>query len=258
MRQLDPYVGFSGVTTPEQAEALLEMAKLLPQPGGRRLMVGALTSFRGLQFGTPNNTQRYLKPEEIGGVFLQSRQLLNLIHYNSQAAGLFSQVRELVVGPTYCDGIQLNVMWPRADQLLRLRQEVKTQIVLQLSWNSWLEIGQSVIRLVAKLRDDYCVDVGGGPVSLIDRLLIDFSGGRGRPLDIETTHGLLLHLVAADLPIAYGVAGGLSADNLHQLRPLLEICPGLSWDMESGIRTDDQLDLGKCRAAWEASRELLA
>jgi hypothetical protein len=27
--------------------------------------------------------------------------------------------------------------------------------------------------------------------------------------------------------------------------------------MESGVRTDGQLDLGKCRDAWEASRELL-
>jgi phosphoribosylanthranilate isomerase len=254
--RLHPYVGFTGVTTREQAMALRELHRWHPLPG-RVLMVGALSSHKALMFGAPSDPERYLLPVELDKVFLDGSGLLNLVHYNAQAAGLADQVALVVKRPTHCHGVQLNVPWPRPDQLRRMRQEVFTQIVLQLSRQAWLMIREDSELLVSRLRHWYVADLGGGPKPLFDRLLIDFSGGRGVELNVEVAAKILTALIEAELPFQYGLAGGLNPDNLECLAPLLARSPDLSWDMESGVRTDGQLDLEKCEAAWEASRELL-
>lgn len=76
-------------------------------------------------------------------------------------------------------------------------------------------------------------------------ILWDPSGGRGiytKPVPIN--HG--------QVPIGY--AGGISPDNIHEV--LESLAPGgPCWiDMESGVRTNDELDLVKVRSVLEQAR----
>lgn len=254
----DPFVGFAGVTSAEQAECLLEMAKQQRLPRDRRLAVGVLTSFKALLAGVPSNPDLYVRPEELETLFLDSPRLLNLVHYNSsEARGLYAQVQEIVTAPSYCDGAQLNVVWPRPDQLLRLRTNIRMHMVLQVGRAAYQVAGGTPAGLVAQLRR-YWAEMRGQSVPLIDRVWLDLSGGEGVALDITWALRAMTAIREAELDIEIGVAGGLHAGNLASLRPLLKLDPNLSWDAQSGLQTDGQLDLERCRAFWEASGALLS
>jgi phosphoribosylanthranilate isomerase len=84
--------------------------------------------------------------------------------------------------------------------------------------------------------------------------LFDASGGKGLPIDVERVRPFIRHCHL--LGWASGTAGGLTPDNLPQLRPLFDICR-IAVDTESWPRdADDKLDIGKARAFWQAGLEL--
>jgi phosphoribosylanthranilate isomerase len=243
-----PSIGIAGVTTGEQAQRLLKYAEGMGWPHGRKVAIGALTSYKALAFGSPANTQRYVMPSELNEVFIVHGLAFNQVHFNSNAAGLFAQLSSILKPSTYCDGVQLNVPWPRIDQLQRLRERIYVHVTLQISRRAFAMAGGTVSGLISQL-SEYA--------GVVDRVLIDPSGGEGRPLGRKTVD-LIRELVRSELPFQWGVAGGLKAENVHELSPLLEVYPGLSWDAESGLRTQqDVLDLGKCRAFLAASVALV-
>ena len=51
-----------------------------------------------------------------------------------------------------------------------------------------------------------------------------------------------------------GFSGGINADNVREILALIAAAPGSTYwiDMESGVRTDGLLDLGKCEAVCRA------
>lgn len=70
-------------------------------------------------------------------------------------------------------------------------------------------------------------------------ILFDRSGGFGRPPEAWPRH-------PGDRLVGY--AGGISPDNIDDVLTAVD-SSGPHWlDMESGIRTDDRLDLDKCEA----------
>jgi hypothetical protein len=76
--------------------------------------------------------------------------------------------------------------------------------------------------------------------------LYDVSFGRGsRP----TSWPSLPHSEAL-----CGFSGGINADNVRDVLRAIAAAPGSTYwiDMESGVRTDDLLDLGKCEAVCRA------
>ncbi|KGT73664.1 hypothetical protein MA20_42675 [Bradyrhizobium japonicum] len=75
--------------------------------------------------------------------------------------------------------------------------------------------------------------------------LFDRSGGRGETPTAWPAHPGGDRLV--------GYAGGISPENIHGVMSVLEQTTGRYWiDMESGVRTNDRFDIGKCRAVCEA------
>ena len=74
-------------------------------------------------------------------------------------------------------------------------------------------------------------------------LLFDRSGGNGRTPDAWPKH-------PGDRMVGY--AGGISPDTIEDVLSAID-ASGPHWlDMESGIRTDDRLDLDKCEAVARA------
>jgi hypothetical protein len=72
---------------------------------------------------------------------------------------------------------------------------------------------------------------------LIDYLLIDPSGGRGKSFDADKTISLLKP--HNNVGYALGVAGGLRAATINNLIPVLKKQPNLFWDAEGGLRNEE-------------------
>jgi hypothetical protein len=95
---------------------------------------------------------------------------------------------------------------------------------------------------------------------MIDTVLLDLSGGRGRRFNQAQAGLYLKALLAAGYRGGIGVAGGLRPGNLTELLPgLLAICEALSWDAEGGLRDpEDRLDIEVAREYVAQSYALLA
>lgn len=244
-----PYIGITGITTQRESEALVQMAESLGWPQSHGLMVGVLASYKGLSRGCLANPRQYVAMDRLDEVLVDDGRLLNLIHYNSRASGLYGQLREVLQGLKCVDGLQLNIAWPDPRQLDRLRSHHYAQIVLQVGATAYRMVGATPDGLLRALQPY---------AGLIERVLIDPSGGTGQVFDRQFARTILRRLVESDLPMRWGIAGGLGPDNLYRLEDLLSIYPQLSWDAQARLRNDkDGLDLAKCRYYLEASLALI-
>lgn len=219
-----PYFGITGFTTAAEVHGALD---LLPPSPGRLLMVGVLTSNR------IRASPRIPAVEAIPGIFPDDPRALNLVHYfTDEPATLGRQLAGLAgrCGPNL-HGFQINGLRPTRADLEEIRSaRPGLRIVLQI----------------------------GSPEEAarqVDDLLLDASAGQGRPLDPDTVLPFLRELKATGLGL--GVAGGLSAANLHLLEPLLAEVPDLSFDAESRLRDEeDRLDFERVREYVEAALRL--
>ncbi len=247
---MDPYVGVTAVMTDVQAISLLNA---IPHGSKHRLMVGVLASSKTIE-GIPNKwPNRYPTLENIGGIFQDDPRALNLIHFNTKDPSLlFEQMVKArsLAGP-HCHGFQLNVAWPDPKILRRFyMMRSGPTIVLQVGGHAFACVNDSPRKLADKIAQEYA--------KYIDYVLLDPSGGLGRPFDTEVLRGYLRALDAKGLPLGLGVAGGLSADTLHLVTPLLDEFPDLSIDAEGRLRDkDDHLDVGAATSYIKNALSLL-
>ena len=239
---MEPYVGVTGVMSDVEAISLLSA---IPVAGSRRkLMMGLLASSKTIE-GVPNKwPNRYPTLENIGSIFQNDPRALNLIHFNTKDPSLlFEQMLKAhsLAGP-HCHGFQLNVAWPDPRALRAFYMMRKgPAIVLQVGSRAFACVKDSPRELADKIAQEYA--------KYIDYVLLDPSGGLGRPLDAEVLRGYLRALGVRGLPIGLGVAGGLSASTLHLVAPLLDEFPNLSIDAEGKLRDeDDRLDISAATA----------
>jgi len=164
--------------------------------------------------------------------------VLRLVHYNADdKTTLLQQIERVVkVCSGKLDGFQLNMTWPSPkvlDEFFLLHEYPNGfKIVLQ--------VGQKALDMVEnspKKLADKALDYRG----LIDYILIDPSGGLGKPFDTEKARDYLRAL--RDLGFCgLGVAGGLSPTTLNLVEPLVEEFPYLSIDAEGRLRTPQPKD----------------
>lgn len=88
----------------------------------------------------------------------------------------------------------------------------------------------------------------GEYAEVVDYVLLDHSGGHGKPFNPECAHNYLRELKTKNPGIMLGVAGGLSPTTLNLVKPLIREFPNLSIDAESNLRTHtDHMDLACSR-----------
>ncbi len=237
-----PYIGITGFMSRNEVKwawDAFEKTRLSPD---YKLMVGVLASLKTL-YGHANKwPNRYPAVKDISGIFIQDATMLNLVHYNSKNTDmLFVQLMALteLIGVELFDGFQLNIAWPNELEILAYKAHYPgKKIVLQVGGDDFETIENSPEKLVERLM---VYDVG-----LIDYVLLDTSGGKGKTLDPEK---LKDYLAAIDKEsdfhdMGVGVAGGLSWDTMHLLKPLLKQIPYLSIDAEGKLRNEnDHLDM---------------
>lgn len=245
-----PYTGITGFMN--QAE-VLAVLKAVPENSPRMIMIGVLASSETIEGISNSRPHRYPKRDGLGSIFQPHPCAINLIHFNTKKQEcLFDQMmcaRELV--GEYCHGFQLNIAWPGTDILMKVLGDMpkSTIIVLQVGARALELIGHSPQRLADKIESEY-----GG---LIHYVLLDASGGLGKPLDAEMLRPYLRALMTKQLPIGLGVAGGLCADSLHLVTPLIDEFSNLCLDAERRLRNkNDHLSV-KAAMAYRACADAL-
>lgn len=243
-----PYIGITGFMSKEEANAIFELQQL---PKNRLVMVGVLASLktlRGIQNKRPN---RYPKVENIAEIFPEHPQALNLIHYaTDEPETLYTQLREITkLGGENMHGLQLNIAWPPPFALYEYRLAYPfKKIVLQIG-NRALEMVDTLPLFLAEKIRSY--------EKVVDYILIDPSGGLGKPLDTSHADVYLRVLKRKNIDIGLGVAGGLSPTTLNLVEPLAEDFPDLSIDAEGRLRDEnDNLDLVLAKKYLEKAFEI--
>lgn len=228
-----PYIGITGFMTQDEVLSVLDA---MPASSDRLVMVGVLASqktiFLGLQNKWPN---RYPGPNDIAAIFPNHPLVLNFVHYNTKEPEtlLEQMLRVTELGGPNFQGFQLNVKWPSPQVLEEYRrQHPGMRIVLQVGGGAFKAVNDSPQILAAKVADEYD--------GLADYLLLDPSGGFGKPFDTARAREFLnaLRERGVERFLGLGVAGGLSPTTLNLVEPLVDDFQALSIDAEGRLRDE--------------------
>ena len=244
---MNPYIGITGFTSRQQVEQVLSG---MPDLGDRKLMVGVLASSKTLSGQTNRYPFKYPPVGTIPSIFSPDARCLNLIHFSTDNKDdLYLQCEQLIAR---CKGVplhgfQLNVVWPNPYILLRLKERYGVKIVLQLGATA-LSKCEYEKGLRAQL-ESYLAVGASRNISIIDYVLLDLSGGKGKDINIPFTLRCIDELLKvkqiADGTVLIGAAGGLSHETVNILAPVAERYPELCCDAEGklvgyGDRTSDE------------------
>lgn len=250
-----PYIGVTGFMSTCEVRQVL---KTIPDGVQRKIMVGVLASSKTIQ-GIPNSwPNRYPRPERIAGIFPNHPLALNLIHFNTKDPGqlLNQMLAATQLGGKNFHGFQLNIKWPEPYILKEYRRQHPDKVLVLQCGNAALEaIDHDPARLVKAVLayEEIC-----------EYLLIDPSGGLGKPFDPQKGYEYLQYLNAIVKGMAFGIAGGLSAETLGLLMspmmsPIAKVFPNTSIDAEGKLRNKgDHLDITKARRFISKAFELFS
>lgn len=232
-----PYFGITGFMNREDVRAVLDARSPWSK---RRIMIGVLASSKTINGGINSHPNRYPTPGQMEDIFEDTSRALNLVHFSTKnREGLFEEMsRAFTLAGPYCHGLQLNIPWPDPKVLGFFKTKAyPVTIVLQIGARAFEMIGYSPQRLADKIEKEY--------KHFIDYILLDPSGGTGKPFVPEEMRGYLRALELKQMSVGLGVAGGLSPATFGRLvSPLVKEFPDLSVDVETGTRNaHDHLDL---------------
>ena len=186
---------------------------------------------------------RFPPKDEVAAIFPLDARSMNYVHYNTADLDTLAEqlvsVTELVGEKLH--GFQLNLAWPPASALETYRSRYpEIGIVLQMGNAALAHVGHSPEAYCDWLQRDYS--------GLVDYILIDPGGGYGYPLDPEVARLYLREMNARRLDIDLAVAGGIAANSMHLVQPLLAEFPNISFDSEAPLRdSEDRMELDKAR-----------
>lgn len=258
-----PYVGITGpVNIKEREEIYREFSEAGYDMQSPHIpMLGFLVSYKTLK-GQPTKNRRYPPVSQLAELLRSTDgNVLTMIHYNSkeietlsdQVAGIFSSIYE----EGLCRAIQLNIVWPDIDLVKKIRERFpEMQIVFQASHKA-ME-GKSHQEIAERIH------AYGDSISYV---LIDPSGGRGLPFDLESSIAIYYELKERCSGLIVGFAGGFAGDNVvPRLENVIERVGETNFciDAEGGLRDkvtedygNDLLNIKKVRAYLQAASSIL-
>jgi len=188
-------------------------------------------------------------------------QVLTMVHYNSrEISTLSNQVAQIFDGiydAGLCKAIQLNIVWPDIAQVTKIKeQHSDMKIVFQASHKA----------MNGKTPNQIAREIGNYGDS-INYALIDPSGGRGMPFDLESSVAIYSELREECPDLAIGFAGGFTGENVAPgLRSILQQIKTEEFciDAEGGLRDkitseygDDLLNIEKVRGYLQSASSVL-
>lgn len=258
-----PYVGITGpVTVKETKEICGEFSEAGYSMNGFHIpMLGFLVSYKTLN-GEVTPNRRYPPVNSLLDLLRATEgQFFTMVHYNSKEVGTLSnqviQIFDGVYEDNLCRSIQLNIVWPEIDQVRKIMKEYpQMKIVFQASHKV---MDGKTPNQIAKGIESYG--------DLISYVLIDPSGGRGMPFDLEHSVAVYSELREMCPNLTIGFAGGLTGENVAQISSELIHKTGESdfcIDAEGGLRDkvtsaygDDLLNIEKVRSYLQSASLVL-
>ncbi len=258
-----PYIGITGPVTIDETRAICdEFSRADYTMNSAHVpMLGFLVSYKTLNGQTTNN-RRYPSPDALSTFLrLSENKVLPMIHYYSKKTNTLSkQVTKLFDGlyeTGLCDAIQLNIVWPSIKQVSKIKeQHPDMKIVFQASQKAMA--GQTPSKMAKGVK------AYGDALSYV---LIDPSGGRGLPFDIDSSIAVYSELINSCPDLCIGFAGGFTGENVtSQLTQIIDKI-GVSdfcIDAEGGLRDklsseygDDLLNLQKVKHYLQSTSKVL-
>lgn len=257
------YIGITGpVNVPEIKDICREFSEAgysLESP--HIPMLGLLISYKTLN-GQPTQNRRYPPANTLPELLRAAGgQVLTMVHYNSREIDTLSkQVGQLFEGiyeNGLCRAVQLNIVWPEISPVARIKKQYPDmQIVLQASFKA-ME-GKTPFSIAQKTKE-----YGDS----INYVLIDPSGGRGVPFDLESSVAVYSELRSQCPELIIGFAGGLTGENVAlRAKKLIEMLgeDDFCIDAEGGLRDkitpaygDDLLNIKKVREYLQSASSVL-
>lgn len=237
---MKPYIGVTGFTSPTEVKSALSV---FPVSSTRLLMVGVLVSWKSLRNIPlkPRWQKQFPNPATIAEIFPNDSRVVNLIHFSTeegQESSILADMLKIheIAGPNF-HGFQLNIPWPEIQVVEEYRKAVGNDYRLVL------QIGQKAVEAVGGTPRGV-IDMLSHYVGVINNVLLDPSGGLGKPFDTERAREFLSAIAEQRWNLGLGVAGGLGPDSLNLVKPLVVEFPILSIDAQSQLRNgENNLDL---------------
>ena len=243
-----PYIGVTGarfaaevVRTAETFETLHRTFRPLDLPDfiDHVPMMGILVSSGTLR-GEPTQNRRYPDIEYVPSLLSHSgNSAFATVHYTTTEQNtLFQQLQHIFsdINPEYFPhglGVQLNIAWPRPDQVRRIKDEFPyLSIIFQANAKV---LGSGTPNQVAeRIANEYGRH--------IEHVFIDPSAGKGEGFNVGQSLEMyaLLELHLPDAMI--GFAGGLSADNVKErIRDIRESLGTAAFSIDAEGQLRDKL-----------------
>jgi len=244
------YVGITGCTTPSEVRTTVRIANNcgFTNTSPHRFMLGILVSHKTLKSGKHPTNPRYPSLFMVSNLLELGRgKCFRTIHYNTKERRFSSEVMELLDDVGSCDGVQLNIMNPDPSEILIMKESFpQLEIIFQLN-KAFKDKNHQEIGTIIK--ENYY---------MVDHVLIDMSMGTGKIIDQQLGSSLYHDLMDIDCNV--GFAGGFSNDNIKMMiesfRESLQTTK-FSIDVESGVRTNNGLDMEKISQYLVQSRDAL-
>lgn len=233
-----PYIGVTGIARVREARKITQAfvrEGLTEENSSHQGMIGLLASQRTLSAGVQLDI-KYPPIEQISRIFETTRGMaFNTLHYHTyRKSTLAHQLEQLLdrnslYSNGLCQGIQVNVAWPPPGEVEKTRINFPDlKIILQVGPRVLTENGPEEI--TANL---------ASYIEMVDYVLIDPSGGRGRVFKVNTIAPVSNRIreMYPDLPLVF--AGGFNARNARTRLWLLHQTVGtvdFSIDAENGLR----------------------
>lgn len=264
MTKLRPYVGVAGFMSSAEIMAAIET---LPQNPTHSLAIGILASAKTIVGQTNKYPTRYPRIVDLGQIVGPAQRIARMndmpvefiLHFAVDDEDSFHIQMERavdVVEDCEFDGIQINAS-----------PHVITKLPLWIALDAVKMATPRMKRVIMQLRpprdNEPRLDLIGAGIRLANSdvatdILIDASAGAGIPLNVTTASIMIAGIRAAmadRYSVGIGVAGGLTASTLGGVGGLMEVHGPLSFDVESGVRDDqDHMDVAELRSylrhAW--------
>ena len=239
-----PYIGITGFKTVREVTAVAE------------LFTEALQGFEEhytAMFGFLTSTQSLVDYTKGGERCPPVQELQDLVravpdnffpvihHYTTEPDKLHSEVCQLRLQIGRGWGLQINSVWPKVDEVKRIRTEYDLSEVI-------LQIPKEALESGPHLAWDRNLRMYAG---LVDHVLIDPSGGLSIEFDVDKCVSLM-KTASENLPDAtIGVAGGLDGDNVRRKfgQVARDLKKPFSIDAEGRLRAEETFEGGSLLAS---------
>ncbi len=230
-----PYIGITGPTTVGEVNSInREFASAGYSMHSRHIpMIGFLVSLKTLG-GQPTQNRRYPRITDLRNLVKSTDgKSFTTIHYNSNDQTTLAKQLEEIFYELYpdnlCRAVQLNIVYPNKEEIEKAKREMPDLKIIFQASHRIIE-GKAPNEVAENIRR-----YG----SLIDYVLIDPSGGKGREFDIEPSVNLYEELRSVLPKVTIGLAGGFTGDNVAtRARDLIAKIGNsdFSIDAEGGLR----------------------